>query len=275
MQKTASYYQAADQNLVHSLLEKHAVDISQLTRAYNKTVKPAVFRVSRGQAKANARLRKILTERGAPQELVSTFGQAQLAAAVPKRQVLQYKNPDLIRNIVGQATSPYLTKSEVRAAQESMVGQVNRMKVKGRGMIGMPGDQSRAFKYEAGVDVPKDLSGSAKNIINRATGLHEAAELKAFIQSATSRGKASGPTFASHIGPNPMLNDVNIANTLTGKGSEEAARVIMQMRRPELKMLRAQLNHDVRAKELIDRLLSGNRISRHGRRYLDRAYAGA
>ena len=111
-------------------------------------------------------------------------------------------------------------------------------------------------------------------MVHNAIGLHEAREIKALYKSKSRKlGLGPGPTFESHIGPDPMLNDVIIANTLTGEGAKGAKDLLMKMRAPELKRLKNQLAGDARAEALIDKLLAGGRINRHGRKYLDRAHA--
>lgn len=59
-------------------------------------------------------------------------------------------------------------------------------------------------------------SGETRNLVNRITGLHEAKEL-------ASKGSKK---FFTHRGPGPVLNDLTIANTLTGKGAKDAAKFI-------------------------------------------------
>lgn len=257
-------------------MEKRAVDLNQLTKAYNSVVKPAVFKATRGEAKAQQRLFNTLTQRGAPPQVTGQFNQVRIGSGVPNQHVrMMQQNPRMIQGQVNQMVGPYLTPSELKVVQQRTLAQTQRMNSGGRGIIGMPGDQSQAIRNLTNTYVPNNLSGEAKNMYNRTVGLHEAAELKAFNQSASAGRAKMGPTFESHFGPNPMLNDVNIANTLTGKGSSEASRLIMRQRRPELMRLRAQLSGDVKAQGLIDKLLGGQRISRHGRKYLDRAHAAS
>jgi len=118
------------------------------------------------------------------------------------------------------------------------------------------------------------MTDRGKEMVHNAIGLHEAREIKALYKSKSRKlGLGPGPTFESHIGPDPMLNDVIIANTLTGEGAKGAKDLLMKMRAPELKRLKNQLAGDARAEALIDKLLAGGRINRHGRKYLDRAHA--
>ena len=271
------YHLSKSSVLIDSLMEKRAVDLNQLTKAYSSVVKPLVNKAPRSVAKAEERLVKTVSQRGAPQQLTTYQNQMRLqAGGIPNQNVrMMQQNPGMIQGQVGQMVGPYLKPNELAAVQKRAVDQVNSMSTRGRGVINMPGDQSQALRNTTNTYVPSNLSGEAKNMYNRTVGLHEAAELKAFNQSASAGRARMGPTFESHFGPNPMLNDVNIANTLTGKGSSEASSLIMRTRRPELMRLRAQLSGDVKAQGLIDKLLGGQRISRHGRKYLDQAHAAS
>ena len=80
------------------------------------------------------------------------------------------------------------------------------------------------------------------------------------------------PTLFSHHGTDPIVNDMNIANTLVGPGAAEAKRALHKMRAPEFRQLRRRLRDDPKSVELIDTLLGGGRINRHGRRHLRKAY---
>jgi hypothetical protein len=274
MKKTAKYHHEQGHALMYELLEdmeKSAVDLSQLTRAYRATVKPNVFKATRGQTKATKRLSELIKRRGASYEVVKNLNQANIGAAIPKETINALKQDvNLVRESVKNQVGAYLKPAELEAAQRISIGQANSMS--SRGVISMPGDQSKAIRQYSAMYVPSNLSGESKNMINKITGLHEAAELKAIDKQIRSGKVYAGPSFQTHAGPNPMLNDVNIANTLTGPGSREAREFYMRMRRPELRDLRNMLAGDPRAEALIDKMLGGGRISRHGRKYLTQAH---
>ena len=71
----------------------------------------------------------------------------------------------------------------------------------------------------------------AKEIVNRTIGLHEAAEVKAITKTP---GLSS---FSTHRGAQPVLNDLNIAATLEGKGAVEAANALRTARSSDLRAL--------------------------------------
>lgn len=108
------------------------------------------------------------------------------------------------------------------------------------------------------------VSGPAKEMFNRAAALHEASEI-----SAMRRLKEQNHRFRSHVSTDPMINDVIIANRMTGPGADELRAATMSLRENELRDLRSQLSDDPRAVSYIDQLLNGGRISRHARRYLE------
>ena len=126
--------------------------------------------------------------------------------------------------------------------------------------------------------MPKAKTKYGREAFNRTVGLHEAEEMKSFRRSPSRPMKgttheAPGPTFHSHVGVQPMLNDVIIANTFKGRGAKDLRAQVGAMRRPELDTLKTVLERDPRSVELIERLEAGGRISRHGRKYLDKMYA--
>jgi len=274
MKKAPSYHHERGYQLMCELLEdmeKSAVDLSQLTKAYRATVKPNVLKATRGQAKATNRLHTLIKRRGASPDVLRNIRNANVGGALPPHYVKSYRDADVAREVVKHQYGSAATAAELEAARKRMVGQFNS--AGSRGAIEMPGDQSKAIRNLGNnfLNVPSNLSGESKNMINRITGLHEAAELKAAANKIKG-GKYRGVSFETHQGPNPMLNDVNIANTLTGPGSKEVRELYMRMRRPELQNLRNMLAGDTRAEALIDKMLGGGRISRHGRKYLDRAH---
>lgn len=136
------------------------------------------------------------------------------------------------------------------------------------------GDVSRTLSEAGGgVKIPKSKTPEAREAFNRTVGLHEATEM-ASARRSPSRDP-DGPTFFSHQGVQPMLNDVNIANTFTGTGAKEFKAQVDAMRAGELRGLKETLAGDPKAEALVERLLAGGRINRHERKYLDRQYAQA
>jgi hypothetical protein len=99
-------------------------------------------------------------------------------------------------------------------------------------------------------------SGPGQEAFNRSTLLHEGSEI----------GKQFGKRlFESHLSTRPMLQDMNIAATLRGPGSE-AAGAIKDLRAPEV----ASLNKYVPGLERLN--LGENRISRHAQKRIQQSY---
>jgi len=104
---------------------------------------------------------------------------------------------------------------------------------------GLPG-QVEGFRKAA-----KGTTAAGKEAFNRTIGIHESIEAKKIPMNI---GKAK---FLSHGTVYPMLSDVNIANTLTGPGSE-MARSMRALRRPEVNLLAKSLPGGMTRKFLID-----------------------
>ena len=256
--------------LVGEGMDKEAVDLSQLRKAYSAMVKPRVFKSTASEAKATRRLHKVLERRGAPEALINQLKQGEISAAfstanLPPRGAAAHHTEQML--------GPYLTPSELRKAQRQAESQLGRLRARSsQPVISMPKDQVTAFNQHAGLYSP-NVTGESREVFNRAIGLHEAREVRALNRSASRHMGMGGPTFHSHLGPDPMLNDVIIANTLKGEGAQGAKDLIMRARRGELYSLRRALKGDPKSVELVDRLLAGGSINRHGRKYLDRAHA--
>jgi len=107
-------------------------------------------------------------------------------------------------------------------------------------------------------------SGPAKEMFNRTAALHEASEI-----SAMRRLNEQNRRFRSHASTDPMINDVIIANRMTGPGADEMRAATMELRGNELADLRKQLSDDPRAVGYVDELMRGGRINRHARRYIE------
>ena len=271
--------------LLHNyMLTKEAVNLKQLNKAYRKIVEPRVFKSTAEEIKKSKDLYKKLVEAGAPESVLMNFRQARLGGAVDRKMVAHLTTPGVLAEHYTPLISPYLSPKELEIVMRDTERQAARMREFSRRgkkrkiseIINLPPDQTRAINEEVGISSPL-ITDRGREMVHNTVGLHEAREIRALHRSSSRKlrdplaGKPA--TFESHIGPDPMLNDVIIANTLTGEGAKGARDLLMKMRAPELKKLRQQLSGDPRAEALIDKLLSGGRINRHGRKYLDRAHA--
>lgn len=265
--------------LKNFFMVKEAVSIQDLRRAYTKLVKPRVIRMSRGDFKFERRQQALLKEMGYGRIADMMRANEVPFAAIPKSALTPSKQQ--LEFSMGQMYG-----SLPRQKQEELVNRAYRSvvrirpkvdSIKGDHVISMSGDPVKKLRG-LGVDTSDLASPQAKELYNRTIGLHEATEVQS-VNRAIRKAKRQGetfdqrPTLFSHHGTDPIVNDMNIANTLTGPGSAEAKRAFHKMRASEFKQLRLKLRHDPKAVELIDTLTSGGRINRHGRRYLRNAYS--
>lgn len=131
--------------------------------------------------------------------------------------------------------------------------------------------------------------GPAQRMFNMAVNRHELAE-----RAVSRKFGENAPSFFSHVTPRPMLNDMNVAASMTGQGSEAARRAFRIMREPELKALgkviyprAGRMKYDPRRllpgtkqqEEAFARLqnlgLPGQRINRHGIKKILQQYQDA
>ena len=265
-------------------MTKEAVNLKQLNKAYRKIVEPRVFKSTAEEVKKSQDLYKRLVEAGAPEGILMNFRQGRLGGAIDRKTVSHFTTPGVLTEQYTPLVAPYLSPKELELVMRDTERQAARMREFSRrgkkrkisAIINLPPDQTRAIREEVGIHSPL-ITDRGREMVHNTIGLHEAREIRALHRSSSRKlrdplaGKPA--TFESHIGPDPMLNDVIIANTLTGEGAKGARDLIMKMRTPELKRLRQQLSGDPRAEALIDKLLAGGRINRHGRKYLDRVHA--
>lgn len=109
---------------------------------------------------------------------------------------------------------------------------------------------------ETAQGVRRNLSAAGREVLNRTTILHENAEL----------GKQYGnKRFSSHMSTRPALQDLNIAATLRGPGTD-AAPWIRAKRLDEMSDLLA----DIPSLQRLD--LGYQRVSRHAQRRIQQAY---
>lgn len=116
-------------------------------------------------------------------------------------------------------------------------------------------------------DKTRPLSPEAKALLGRQTALHETAEAgkhpgRFHYSAALSEDIARG----SHASLKPPLQDLNIAATLTGKGSREAAEEIRKLRGREVD----ELEQIIPGLERLN--LGKKRVSRHAQKRLQEAY---
>lgn len=143
-----------------------------------------------------------------------------------------------------------------------------------KGRIFLQGDQVPRILPKA---VAKKLTPQGREAFNRSVLLHEGSEAgkhfggrmrKETISLAPFKQrtyKGDPRSFASHLSTRPMLQDLNIAATLKGPGSE-AAEGIRELRKAELAQLQKYIPD-------LHRLnLGKQRISRHAQKRLQQLY---
>lgn len=286
------FYDSLFQNVAVGSIEKIAVNLEDLRTAYQNRVKPNLIRTTRS---ARKHLRSI-ADANKDGVLGSSFqgNRAMLGANMQSKDF--YKNLDLdeIKNsgdfqveaMRGMGPLSGLKEKfnkhlDAVIGGDAAVSTVKRMQNRIKNLpknqktfVQTGGDVGRTLSETAhhlGVQgIPKAKTPQGREALNRIFGLHEANEMQSY-KNAFSRGNL--PTFESHQGPQPMLNDVIIANTFKGKGADEVKNIIGKLRSGELDNLKDTLSSDPKAVKFIETLQSGGRINRHARKYLDRQYA--
>ena len=182
------------------------------------------------------------------------------------RRLLQYT--DKIYSPKGAATGYFTDMSRA-------MGRANRRLVsKGLSPSKSMAERSRMVQ---GVRDTLKGKGPAQRMFNMATNRHELAE-----RAVSRRFGAKTPRFYSHLTPRPMLNDMNVAASMSGPGSEAARQAYRLMRKPELRDLAkvvypraGRMKYDPRrllpgtraqeqaAARMQDLGLPGNRLNRH------------
>ena len=203
-------------------ITKVAVNLKQLTKAYNKLVKPRRVKTSNllgndisqamrmsgfsGKAHANAvsfpqgrKMNKALYKEGIPKE------ELQIYPSKSKLKGTDYKQGFI--STKGDIASE-MSRGDIRESLKEMA--------------------EHGYKTKASFRLTQP---KAKEMVGKSMGLHEAAELRAGAEKTVQGG------FLSHLGPRPPLQDLTIANTLTGKGSNQASEFIKNMRIPEVKIM--------------------------------------
>lgn len=116
----------------------------------------------------------------------------------------------------------------------------------------------------------------SKSFMSTNANLHEVDELVAgrAVAAGGRKGKNLMPSQINknhHIGLDPILNDMNRANTATGVGSAEFRGAMKKQRWDELDFLEKVLPNE--SAQHIATLKRGGRISRHAKRKLNRDWA--
>ena len=121
-----------------------------------------------------------------------------------------------------------------------------------------------------GIFVPKVTGGKAQRGLNDVIRSHELDELRYAPQSLATDGTRTRP-IASHVSPEIIMNEANIAATLPGAEGDQIRRYFSAMRKPEFEELKSKLT-DPKAIKGVEDLLAGKRISRHMRKRINRNY---
>ena len=144
---------------------------------------------------------------------------------------------------------------------------------------------SRLARDVYGENLPVPKTGAGKEAVNRLIRLHEAEEGSTARRLARLGENATGGRFATHLDINPMLQDVNIANSMKAspslgrKGVQELKSYVNEMRSPELFDMLVELNQRgakvsgsdaQRYRKHVEDLMAGKRINRHARKFLNR-----
>lgn len=186
--------------VVASYIAKYAVDYKQLSKAYDKLVRPRLMRQTGISSHTGGLLEGLVTKGVQRKGWLPGTG---MAISYPK---------------VRQAHKLSGSKSGL-PSRKALRGTA-----RSQGVIVARGTP---LKWLYGTET----SPSSRRIIGKTTGLHEAEELA----SGAARGKKN--LFAGHIGTSPVLQDLNIAATITGKGSDEASRILRRSRKLELESI--------------------------------------
>jgi hypothetical protein len=266
-------------------LEKVAVTLPELRRAYDAKVRPNLVRTPKETRKFFRRLAQ--ANKGLTTADLIDEARSRTAMTVPKSWINSKTLEDA--DDFGFDTAIGMALKKVKSAYKGQLDpdeaglQAQRGLAKIQDKIKSTADPTYAIiqggdvgrtmaetGHVFGANIPKAKTPEAREAFNRAVGLHEAAEMTSGRHSP-SRGPK--PTFFSHQGVQPMLNDMNIANTFTGRGAKELKAQFHGMREDELSGLKSMLGTDPRSVALVEKLQAGGRINRHERKYLDRQYA--
>jgi len=108
-----------------------------------------------------------------------------------------------------------------------------------------------------------------KQLLSEVVKRHELEELRTIDKALKTRKYPK--RFASHLGVQPMLNDLTMAQTLTGPGSKGVSKTLLKMRGKEVKRLKKQIPG-------LGRLgmgtMGGVRLNRHARKKIEAMYKG-
>jgi hypothetical protein len=269
--------------------EKIAVDINQLRKAYHARVTPHLVRYTKGERKylrhvidANKgndfglRFQRISTQSPAAPPKVTYAKKTLDDAAAEGREWVELNRAFGFKEGYKGQFDPDRAAEDARKSLARLKDKASKTPDR-NAFIHMGGDVSRSLAEDAHAldrPMPKAQTSRGREAFNRAMGLHEASEIHSMRRSPSRpRNLEDGPTFNGHMGVQPMLNDVNIANTFTGEGARDLKAQVDALRMSELAELKESLKADPRSAELIDRLLAGGRINRHQRKYLDQQYA--
>lgn len=218
-------------------ITKVAVNLKQLTKAYNKLVKPRRIKQANFIYNASAGLRE------------SGLSGRHLAAAV---SIPRIKNspPQIRYRINKEAFGRPLNKLKGTPYKQGVIISKGNLAEE----YGFTKHKEMTSKMD--MPLPSLKTPEAKHMVGKTSGLHEAAELRAGYDKRNVK-------FMGHIGAGPVLNDLTIANTLTGKGSGEARNFIRAMRGREVGKLEKFSPH-------LKRLdMTNNRLNRREKRHVE------
>jgi hypothetical protein len=150
-----------------------------------------------------------------------------------------------LRTAFTKVVKPLVRKPTMATATSKFTGETKMVRLGKKEAITMPEGNSIILKGNMSntvrtggkmvngkwVTQPAVTTPPAKEMVNRTIGLHEATEVKAITRTP---GLSS---FSTHRGAQPVLNDLNIAATLEGKGAVEAANALRTARSSDLRAL--------------------------------------
>lgn len=208
---------------VEQYILKYAVNLKQLTKGYNALVKPRRVKKSSVMGLDLASANKAMDLPKKTHAFGLNFDGTKASIALTKKSKLV--DPKSLPNI------SYMSRKSI-AKSKFKKGSIHM-----RGDIGSGIAKSKHFSEALGPKITQLKHPKSKEIVGKTFGLHEAAEL-----ATHTPGKITGQ-YLGHNGAKPFLNDLTIANTLTGKGSAQAKGFIRRVRKPEIQGLEAGFPH--------------------------------
>ena len=290
---------------------KQAVDVSGLRKMWSKLVNPLYARQTRSYAKGarkagvrHAQVQGYGTEvavakqrgfkptpqgvsGGIPEYTYKGSHRHNTAVAFPPHK----KGPKLIYRGRHLVPDDELAHDAARASRRRSSAKYVKTYGEGGGVVMMePGSayanihradrvKQKAFNRikqrtgrapQADKSVKSGLTGEDQEIFNRMIGGHEAREVRFGASRNMRYTGLDDAEFASHAMPSVILkNDLNIANTLPARNSAVRNEII-KMRTPEIRNLQEMLPQH---REVLEKTLQGQRLSRHEIKAIDRDFA--